>query len=68
VEPRKERITKTKTKTTTTTTATVTTTATSNYKIYILEQCKVVLVLFLLTEHHAMKAYWGSEGIVPLIF
>jgi hypothetical protein len=20
-----------------------------------------------LTEHHAMKAYWGSEGIAPLI-
>jgi hypothetical protein len=27
---------------------------------------KVVPVLFL-TEHHAMKAYWGSGGIVPLI-
>jgi hypothetical protein len=26
-----------------------------------------VLVLFLLTEHHAMKAYWGSGGIAPLI-
>jgi hypothetical protein len=21
----------------------------------------------LLTEHHAMKAYWGSEGVVPFI-
>jgi len=21
----------------------------------------------LLTEHHAMKAYWGSGGIAPLI-
>jgi hypothetical protein len=20
------------------------------------------------TEHHAMKAYWGSEGVAPLIF
>jgi hypothetical protein len=27
---------------------------------------KVVPVLFL-TEHHAMKAYWGSGGIAPLI-
>jgi hypothetical protein len=27
---------------------------------------KVVPVL-LLTEHHAMKAYWGSGGIAPLI-
>jgi hypothetical protein len=23
--------------------------------------------VLLLTEHHAMKAYWGSGGIVPLI-
>jgi hypothetical protein len=30
---------------------------------------KVKLSLcFLLTEHHAMKAYWGSGGIVPVIF
>jgi len=28
---------------------------------------KVVPVLFFLTEHHVMKAYWGSGGIVPLI-
>jgi hypothetical protein len=27
---------------------------------------KVVPVLFL-TEHNAMKAYWGSGGIAPLI-
>jgi hypothetical protein len=27
---------------------------------------KVVPVLFL-TEHHAMKAYWGSGGIAPSI-
>jgi hypothetical protein len=27
---------------------------------------KVDPVLFL-TEHHAMKAYWGSGGTVPLI-
>jgi hypothetical protein len=27
---------------------------------------KIVPVL-LLTEHHAMKAYWGSGGIDPLI-
>jgi hypothetical protein len=27
---------------------------------------KVVPVLFL-TEHHAMKTYWGNEGIAPLI-
>jgi hypothetical protein len=26
---------------------------------------KVVSVL--LTEHHAMKVYWGSEGIAPRI-
>jgi hypothetical protein len=25
-------------------------------------------VLFFLTEHHAMEAYWGSGGIVPCIF
>jgi len=29
-------------------------------------QGKVVPVLFL-TEHHAMKAYWGSGGIAPRI-
>jgi len=22
---------------------------------------------FFLTDHHAMKAYWGSGGIAPLI-
>jgi hypothetical protein len=22
---------------------------------------------FFLTQHHAMKAYWGSEGVAPLI-
>jgi hypothetical protein len=27
---------------------------------------KVIPGLFL-TEHHAMKAYWGSGGIAPLI-
>jgi hypothetical protein len=27
---------------------------------------KVVRVLFL-TEHHAMKTYWGNGGISPLI-
>jgi hypothetical protein len=27
---------------------------------------KVVPVLFL-TEHHAIKAYWGSGGIAPYI-
>jgi hypothetical protein len=27
---------------------------------------KVVPVLFL-TEHHTMKAYWGSGGIAPCI-
>jgi hypothetical protein len=30
------------------------------------DKCKVVPVLFL-TERHAMKAYLGSGGIVPLI-
>jgi hypothetical protein len=28
---------------------------------------KVVPVLFL-TEHNAMKAYWGSGSIAPLLF
>jgi hypothetical protein len=28
---------------------------------------KVVPVLFYLTKHHAMKPYWGSEGIAPII-
>jgi hypothetical protein len=27
---------------------------------------KMTLCLFL-PEHHAMKAYWGNEGIAPLI-
>jgi hypothetical protein len=35
-----------------------------NFKIFI--KCKVVPVLFL-TEHHAIKAYWGSGGIAPHI-
>jgi hypothetical protein len=25
-----------------------------------------VVPVFLLTENHAMKAYWGSGGIIPL--
>jgi hypothetical protein len=29
-------------------------------------KCKVIPVPFL-TEHHAMKAYWGIEGIAPRI-
>jgi len=28
----------------------------------------MVEVHVLLTQHHAMKTYWGSGGIVPLIF
>jgi hypothetical protein len=28
---------------------------------------KVKVVPVLLTEHHAMKAYWGSGGASPLI-
>jgi hypothetical protein len=28
---------------------------------------KVKLSLCFLTKHHAMKAYWGSGGIAPLI-
>jgi hypothetical protein len=28
-----------------------------------LRKGKVVPVLFILTEHHAIKAYWGSGGI-----
>jgi len=26
-----------------------------------------LLLCFFLTEHHAMKAYWGSGGIAPRI-
>jgi len=26
-----------------------------------------VVPVFLLTEHHAMKAYWGSRSIAPFI-
>jgi hypothetical protein len=29
--------------------------------------CNGKVVPVLLTEHHAMKAYWGSGGIAPLI-
>jgi hypothetical protein len=29
-------------------------------------KCKNKVVRFL-TQHHAMKAYWGSEGIAPRI-
>jgi hypothetical protein len=28
---------------------------------------KIAPVLFLLTEHHAMKAYWGNGGTAPRI-
>jgi hypothetical protein len=28
---------------------------------------KVVPVIFFLSEHHAMKTYWRSVGIAPLI-
>jgi hypothetical protein len=28
---------------------------------------KAVPVLFFLTGHHAMQAYWGSESIAPLV-
>jgi hypothetical protein len=34
--------------------------------MYLKGEGKVVPVLFL-TEHHAMKAYWESGGIAPLI-
>jgi hypothetical protein len=34
---------------------------------YVKNEGKVVSMLFL-TEHHAMKAYWGSEGIAPPFF
>jgi hypothetical protein len=30
-------------------------------------ECSEVVPVLLLTEHHAMKAYWGSGGIAPLI-
>jgi hypothetical protein len=26
-----------------------------------------LVAVFFLTEHHAMKAYWGSRTITPLI-
>jgi hypothetical protein len=32
----------------------------------ITKEGKVVPVLFL-TEHHAMKVYWGSGGIAPIV-
>jgi hypothetical protein len=36
-------------------------------KIQGLLKVKVKLLLrFFLTEHHAMKAYWGSAGVSPL--
>jgi len=35
--------------------------------IYIYIKVKVKLSLFFVTEHHAMKAYWGSGGIHPRI-
>jgi hypothetical protein len=28
---------------------------------------KIFPILLFLTEHHAMKAYWGSGGIAPRI-
>jgi len=35
-------------------------------QVMLLSKGKVVLVLFL-TDHHSMKAYWGSGGIAPRI-
>jgi hypothetical protein len=35
--------------------------------LYALSKVKGKVVPVLLTEHHAMKAYWGSGGIAPLI-
>jgi hypothetical protein len=32
-----------------------------------MEKVKGKVIPVLLTKHHAMKAYWGSGGIVPLI-
>jgi hypothetical protein len=32
-----------------------------------IRQDKVKVALVLLTEHHAMNAYWESEGIASLI-
>jgi hypothetical protein len=34
--------------------------------VVVIGKDKVAPVLFL-TEHHAMKAYWGSGGIAPHI-
>jgi hypothetical protein len=34
--------------------------------VYYINKGKVISVHFL-TEHHAMKAYWGSGGIAPRI-
>jgi hypothetical protein len=37
-------------------------------KVKVKVKVKVKLFLsFFLTKHHAMKAYWGSGGIAPLI-
>jgi hypothetical protein len=52
----------------TTTTTTITTTvkaATMMIKVKV--KGKVKLTLCFQTEHHVMKAYWGSGGIAPLI-
>jgi hypothetical protein len=36
-------------------------------RLYNEVKVKGKFVPVLLTEHHAMKAYWGSGGIAPLI-
>jgi hypothetical protein len=37
-----------------------------NVKVKVKVKVKLPLCFFL-TEHHAIKVYWGSESIVPLI-
>jgi hypothetical protein len=40
----------------------------SRYHMKILLKVKVKVKLFLCFKHHAMKVYWGSGCIAPLIF
>jgi hypothetical protein len=37
------------------------------FKFIFDRQVKVKSLCFVLTEHHAIKAYWGSGGIAPRI-
>jgi hypothetical protein len=37
------------------------------YYLFVNVKCKGKVVPVLLTEHQALKAYWGIESIIPLI-